>query len=263
LDANFFSAVLCLFLPVAVVAWWKKSPARWFVILGAAIFFFASRGAWVSLGVTALLAPAFIFPKKSQRVLWLVLACILLVGGGLLLNHLTPTVPPASHLGRLESIGDTQKDFSNRERLMRWTCAWRMALDRPITGFGPARFAPTFKFYLQDWEEVERIAYWNGWRFGAHSDVLTQLAEAGFVGAGLFVLMIAGLGRACLRRYFQESAYRLQRMGLLLGLVTWLVHGAFNDLLDSNFILITIFFYFGLLLPPTQEKPSEKPSLVA
>jgi O-antigen ligase len=94
------------------------------------------------------------------------------------------------------SAGDLQADFSNRERLMRWTTAWRMGLDRPIAGHGPGNFAPKFKHYLKTDAEVRQISYWFGWTGGAHSVWFTAFAETGAVG----LLLLLGLLGAFLWR---------------------------------------------------------------
>lgn len=255
-DANFLSAGLAMLLPpfawLALTGLGGRAP--WPRILGivgmllllAAILKFDSRGAWLSLLVAAACIPLLQAKSRTVRRIWL--ACTLALG--LVLILAMPEAKPAqpgSHepLDRLQSIASTQ-DFSNRERLLRWTCAWRMALEKPVLGHGPARFAPLFKNYLRDREEVNQIAWWPGWRFGAHSDALNVLAETGFPGLILFLGMLAAWTVPILRRHHKHPTTSWMHSAIVIALATWLVHGQFNDLLGNPCILAWVFMLLGM-----------------
>ena len=216
------------------------------------IVHFNSRGAWLSLAVAATVMPLFLLKRIKWRMIWLAGAASL----GILLLVVLPSFkhsnsPQANNripltIDRLQSIGDTQ-EFSNRERLTRWTCAWRMAMTKPVLGHGPGRFAPVFKNFLRDRRETAQIAYWFGWRFGAHSDGLTALAETGFPGFFLFLGMLGAWCWAILRPRQVEFLPAHFRWAILAALLTWLVHGLFNDLLSSACIATWIFVLLGML----------------
>ncbi len=265
LDANFFSAGLVIMVPLLL---WRITQAatlppmrkRIFRVVGlvlllaflATIGHFNSRGAWLSLAVTAAIMPLFFWKGRKFRRFWIVgivafAAILILVLPNIKSAHSPQTrnrIPQT--IDRLQSIGDTQ-EFSNRERLMRWTCAWRMAYSKPVVGHGPGRFAPLFKNFLQDRHETAQIAYWFGWRFGAHSDGLTVLAETGFPGFLLFLLMLGAWGWAALRPGQMEFLPTHFRCAVFSALLTWLVHGQFNDLLGSACIATWVFVLLGML----------------
>ena len=57
----------------------------------------------------------------------------------------------------MSSVGNITTDVSNLERLNRYSCAWRMFQDRPITGFGAGTFPIAFLPYQRQ-EEMTRIS---------------------------------------------------------------------------------------------------------
>ncbi len=259
LDANFLSAAMALLVPLLLWIVWQPleiSKRLHFAARGAAaslallllfgIAYFNSRGAWLSLGVTAGTLLVVQLPRGKWRLLGLFGIGLLGMALWFTLPNATVTRGPQPTLNRLKSIGDTQ-EFSNRERLVRWSCAWRMAVEKPILGQGPGRFAPLFKNYLRDRTEIEQIAYWFGWKFGAHSDSLNALAETGFPGFLLFWGMLGSWAWVALRHPSLPSSALPLRLAIGAALLTWLVHGFFNDLLTNPCIVVWVFMLLGML----------------
>jgi putative inorganic carbon (hco3(-)) transporter len=125
-------------------------------------------------------------------------------------------------------------DVSSLERLNRWACAFRMARERPLAGFGPG----TFQFQYLDFQHVDemtRISTPPGIRReptvygrggGAHSEFWQALAEAGWVGLALWAaLVVAALWAGLWRRDTRLLA---------LGLLTFFAHGAVNNFLHDG-----------------------------
>jgi O-antigen ligase len=259
LDANFLSAAMVLLVPLLLWIVWQPlegSKRLRFASRGAAaalaslllfgIVYLNSRGAWLSLGVTACILLLFLLPLVKWRLLGLLGLGLLGLGLWLALPKPAVTRGPQPTLIRLQSIADTQ-EFSNRERLVRWRCAWRMALEKPILGHGPGRFAPLFKNYLRDRTEIEQIAYWFGWKFGAHSDSLNALAETGFPGFLLFWGMLGSWTWVAMRHQLGAPTFSGMRRAIGAALLTWLVHGFFNDLLTNPCILVWVMMLLGML----------------
>lgn len=73
-------------------------------------------------------------------------------------------------------------DESAMGRLYAWTAAWRMALANPLTGVGIDNFYANFFFYTP---------HWDGKNKAVHSTWFQVLAEAGFLGLIVFIIMIA------------------------------------------------------------------------
>jgi O-antigen ligase len=138
-----------------------------------------------------------------------------------------------------------EKDVSTLERLNRYSCAWRMAEQRPWTGFGPG----TFQFqYLpfQRPEEMTRISISDpardlhpdqlGRGGGAHSEYLQALAEGGWP-ALLWWLLLAGTSVFMgVKLYLSAQSKESQWFALAVtfSLLTFFIHAFFNNFLHDG-----------------------------
>ncbi|MEM0997240.1 MAG: O-antigen ligase family protein [Bacteroidota bacterium] len=275
-DANVFSAFLNLLWPALLLGqreanWWWG--ARWLlvavILLG--LLYGNSRGAWVGLiggGIAGLMVGQNTLRRRLRLGIGLVATG--LIAFVLLRQYYTYRPQLPQPLPYVLSTADTQTDFSNRERLMRWTCAGRMWRAHPITGNGPGTFAPDFKQYLRDESEIKRISYWFGWKGGAHSVGLTALAETGLPGPlGLMALMLVALGGHAYifrKKFLAETPPSRQKEKYVISLLavialsTWIVHGLFDDLLYRPPIAALLGMWAAINAPPTAH-PSGPPPL--
>ncbi|HLZ65324.1 MAG TPA: O-antigen ligase family protein [Aliidongia sp.] len=125
--------------------------------------------------------------------------------------------------------GEGGIDESAAGRLYAWQAAFRMARDHPLFGVGIDNFPGNFFFYTSNWE---------GFAKAVHSTWFGVLAETGFVGLALFVVLVV----ATVRRSF-GSLRALDRMrnagvrmnleayaiaqAVLAGLASFIVSGSF------------------------------------
>lgn len=239
LDTNLLSAALVMTLPSAIASIFSnagfkyKLPLIGFVLLSvSAILLFASRGAWLGLMSLAVLLPVYLLQHRWKKVLWLVGT---LAAAGLMM--LSAPKWGGKIGSTVSSITDTEHNFSNRERLMRWEIALRMSEADLITGIGPGQYPQQFKFWLQNRDEVERISYWNGWRLGAHNDSLTILAETGLPAALAWLALLA--------LSIISVAFERGKSSILLALTAFMLMSCFNDLLDSGFITALLAINLG------------------
>jgi probable O-glycosylation ligase (exosortase A-associated) len=141
-----------------------------FVFSIIAILITYSRGALLGLGVVL----AMLFLKSRMKFVALLMMALAVP---VLLSTL-----PEQWFGRMETIQTYEQDKSAVNRLRAWNVSYRMALDRPITGYGFRPFSR--EMYLRYDPEY-------GPRSGdAHSIFFQVLAEHGFVGFGLYCLLI-------------------------------------------------------------------------
>jgi probable O-glycosylation ligase (exosortase A-associated) len=75
-------------------------------------------------------------------------------------------------------------DASAMGRLYAWEAAFKMALDNPLTGVGLNNFYSNYFFYSP---------HWDGLNHAVHSTWFGVLAETGFVGLIIFVILIGSL----------------------------------------------------------------------
>jgi probable O-glycosylation ligase (exosortase A-associated) len=153
----------------------KIPQLRWlwramFVFSIIAILITYSRGALLGLGVVL----AMLFLKSRMKFVVLLMMALAVP---VLLSTL-----PEKWFGRMETIQTYEQDRSAVNRLRAWRVSYKMALDRPITGYGFRPFSR--EMYLRYDPEY-------GPRSGdAHSIFFQVLAEHGFVGFGLYCLLI-------------------------------------------------------------------------
>jgi probable O-glycosylation ligase (exosortase A-associated) len=83
---------------------------------------------------------------------------------------------------RMNTIQTYEQDGSAMGRINAWKMAWNLALDRPLTGGGFETFTPqVFRKYAPEPENIH----------DAHSNYFEMLGEQGFIGLGLYSLLIA------------------------------------------------------------------------
>jgi putative inorganic carbon (hco3(-)) transporter len=139
-------------------------------------------------------------------------------------------------LKHVQSIYNIKTDESNVERLNRWHSAFRMFHDRPFWGWGPGtymfQYAP---FQLPN--QKTAISTNMGNMGNAHSEYFGPLAESGVIGFLSIVLICILTLYTSVRLYIKAKGHyetRILVMSAMLGLITYYVHGALNDFLDTD-----------------------------
>lgn len=147
-------------------------------------------------------------------------------------NRQASSVTLSEHV---QSISNITTDESNLERINRWNCALRMFGERPFFGWGPGTYMFKYAPYQLSSEKTG-ISTDFGDRGNAHSEYIGPLAESGFLGSLSFVLIAIMSLMTGFRVYSRIRDRRLKQitLGLLLGFVTYLVHGALNNFLDTD-----------------------------
>jgi probable O-glycosylation ligase (exosortase A-associated) len=145
-----------------------------------ALFATYSRGAMV--GFVIVLPSIALLTRTRDKPL-------LLVG---LAACLTIYVAPREWVDRMRTITPTayRSDSSGSERMRSWHVAWRLGLDHPFIGAGCYPFSPdVYRRYLPGYSDFH----------DAHNHYLQMLAEHGFTGLALFVLLLASVVLRMLR----------------------------------------------------------------
>lgn len=258
-DHTLYSACLALLLP-GFVAFAVRgevlslTPAtQWFSTLVAgllvvAIGFSFSRAAWLGLGVALLLYGALqlrVRPATLAGFLVAALGVALLNQDALIqrlkLNRHSSSDRNADLAAQTLSVTNISSDASNAERLNRWSCAWRMFRDRPLTGYGPGTYQFEYLAYQRP-EEMTRISvtspYYHplGRGGSAHSEYLLALAESGLSGLLLFLAIVGGAVLIGMRAYYRapDARARLLLAVVLTSLIGFATHVLFNNFLNNN-----------------------------
>jgi len=230
--------------------WLRRAAGVSMLLIAVSILGSYSRG-----GLLALAAMSVFLWLKSRRKMGM---GIVLVACGVTFL----TFMPEEWHGKMRTIETYQEDTSAMSRIGAWTFARNLALDRPIGGGG-------FETFQADAYEK----YAPGYRpFDPHSIWFQVLAEHGFVGLGLFVLMwlaawrvgsqvISLAGRRPDLMWARDLAGMIQA-----GLVAYWVGGSFLGLAywDYPYILvITLVLTKTVVVRRLNEEPAPEARAVS
>ncbi len=217
-NPNHFAALLsmlaCLTLGLAVAA---RGARRGLLLLcalylGTAVVFTASRaGMLAMLAGFALLLAGLSHLGRSRRRHWLPIA-----GTTAAIALLAAVLGPRLPMARLETLSDPLAAGEGRRQL--WTAAWKLAAERPWTGWGLGTFQDAIGPH-----QPPRLA--DRFLQHAHNDYLELAAEAGFPALAAALATFAVFAVAALRGLARAEAGR-QAVGLgaLAGTCSLMVH---------------------------------------
>ena len=246
-DHTAYGAIIALFLPVftgfAFARQFKRSYRliALFVLalLVTGIIFSYSRAAWISVAASILV---FLLIRFKIRFYWLVLT--LMVGIGLFfmfryqfLDKLEKNKQDSStdFVEHVQSISNISSDASNLERINRWAAAIRLFKERPIFGWGPGTYQFVYAPYQRS-KEKTIISTNYGDMGNAHSEYIGPMSESGILGMLTFLGVVITVIITALRvhRRAKSSEIRLLSLLIMLGLITYYVHGVMNNFLDTD-----------------------------
>jgi len=258
-DHTIYSACIAFVLPFFILLAFNKSIggfslyARIFfmllvLIFMAGIFFSLCRATWVSLVFGLLMVLLLRLKARPVHLLagLAVIAAWLFAYSDAVIDNFKQNRYDSNARGagieeQTKSITNISNDQSNGERLNRWKCAVRMFEMKPFTGFGPGTYQ--FQYLpLQRKSDMTRISVTNPYHIKigqggtAHSEYLLALSEGGIFLFIFFVFTAAMAVFTAMKNYYRlrDRAGRLISGALVVGLVTYLVHGFFNNFLDTD-----------------------------
>jgi probable O-glycosylation ligase (exosortase A-associated) len=188
-----------------------------------------SRGALVALvAMTVFLG----FKSKRPIIFTVIFGCLVVLG---------IIFMPENWVDRMETMRSYDEDASAMSRLHTWSVIWRSALDSPIFGSG---------FRLDNYDFYARFSLTPNvtTTYGPHSIYFQALGEHGFVGLGLYLVLLGStwITLARLSKKFaglpDEAWAALLCKMLQAGLVGFAVGGAFLGLLhwDVHYYVIAL-----------------------
>ncbi|MFA9460969.1 putative O-glycosylation ligase, exosortase A system-associated [Thiohalorhabdus methylotrophus] len=185
-----------------------------------ATVFTYSRGALLGL---AVVIPLMLIKANKKLLLFLFMIPVAVKA---------PDLIPTKLIERAETMENYQQDRSAMQRIQAWGVGWNVAVERPLVGAG-------FKLERAPNDLWLRYANWQDEHFdssrAAHSNYFQMLGEHGFLGLGLYLLLLfftfdslrkikkqaPGVGLGWMRKYAD---------GLQVGLVAYAISGAFLSL---------------------------------
>lgn len=260
-DHTAYGAAVAMYLPFLFGFSFTKiySPfVRNFVRLVLAILLMAlilsyARAAWLSviiaLGVWVVMKSKIRFKPLFISIL-AALALILMLQNQILQYLERNTTESSANLAsHIESMSNISSDASNLERLNRWSSAIRMFRDKPFWGWGPGTYMFNYAPYQLNTERTI-ISTNSGDRGNAHSEYLGPLAESGFPGLLIMLLLITVVCYTAVHTYMRTDDKQTKTiiMGALLGLVTYYVHGTMNNFLDTDKLSVPFWGFTAIIV---------------
>lgn len=274
-DHTSYGATLGFLLPVLVGLFLlikrEAINTRFLMVLLILLFSFATvvsytRATWISI----LAAIGFwTILKLKIRIEIVLVGAVILVGlffslrAQLMIQLEQNRVESSGELSEhVQSISNISTDQSNLERLNRWSCAVRMWKDKPLFGFGPGTYQFEYGRYQRSYEKT-RISTDFGTRGNAHSEYLGPLSESGVFGLLSILLVIGTTLYTGIRVYFTsvKRSIRIFSLAVLVGLVSYYLHGLLNNFLDTDKISVLFWGFTAMLVAMDvyhKEKRAEK-----
>ena len=232
---NHFAGYLELIIPVAATVlianandssiFYKLALTIFLVFMGAAFILTQSRGAWISIGLSFLIATLCIARKGPKAPAKLLIAVMVLVSLASLAYFAKDII-----FSRLSTVTDIRSgEDPSGGRLKIWQGALGMVKDRPLTGVGIGDFDRGFYRYRPSGFNV-RAVY-------AHNDYLQAAAEMGIFAPFIMIWIFFLAVRAGLEN--EADPYAL---GCAIGVLSLALHGVmdFNFHIPSNMLLFTV-----------------------
>jgi putative inorganic carbon (HCO3(-)) transporter len=273
-DHTAYGAVLAMFIPVffclslmSDISFLKRiayCTVLLFLLIALVLSF--ARAGWLSI-VVALVTALLLWLKISFRsiaftVITSIIVFFMFQTEILLLLGKNSTDAEGGFSNNVESVSNISTDASNRERINRWHCAIRMWQEKPFLGWGPG----TYMFQYAPFQRSDQLTIIStnfGDNGNAHSEYLGPLAEQGWPGLcimGVGMLLVIHMGFR-IHYKLQYKNDRLLTLGFFLGCITYMVHGFFNNFLDTDklafpfWAFVAVLMVFDYKTAPSLNKP--------
>lgn len=256
-----YAGMITAFLPFIFLArtWYEKGTFKrrflnWMIILYLiAIYLSFTRACTLALAVAAV--TYFIIKWNLLRQTLVVSVIVVAIGFNYLAsNHrylaLQPDYKKTVHHEDFDDhmLATFQgQDASSMERLNMWVAGILMAPERPIFGYGPGNFYPTYKSYTVPGFHTYLSENEDG--LTVHNYFILMLVEQGYIGLGIFVLLTLAIfwyGQNLYRRAGPE--HKGVVMAILLCMVIIYVNLLLSDLVETDKIGSLYFICIALLI---------------
>ncbi len=244
MSSNDFSWYLTFVMPVSFGLLFSSIKGRYkllcivaFVLGGGALIWTRSRGGWLSFAFSLVFVMFMMLMKmkgkqKIMRVFLAFFVTFLLV---------SPLYPKLYTKVYSRVFGNDRG--SAESRLPQFKMAIDMMLDNPVTGVGLNNYTEVMKDYDITEEGIETIT-----RFPVHNIYLHVGAELGVVGLLAFVTFLMVIFLEGFRQAIVGDSYSSYLVvGMLGGVVAFLLHGVVDTASLGNKLFLFVWFYLGLI----------------
>jgi O-antigen ligase len=261
-DHTSYGAIIALFFPMVVFHFFHaRFGSIRQGILAVMLFIFSvglvlsyTRAAWVSLvgAIGVYLLMRFRIDFKLVVLTSAILFGLFFAFQDQIMHNLSKNRQDSSGDFRehVQSITNVSSDASNLERLNRWNSALRMFNERPVFGFGPGTYMFQYAIYQKSADKTI-ISTNQGDGGNAHSEYLGPLSESGVIGSlSILAIFIISLYTGINLYYNINHNPYLKGlvMAIVLGLVTYYLHGILNNYLDTDKASVPLWGMMSMLV---------------
>lgn len=278
-DHTAYGALLALFIPPIFGLYLQKTYSMGtrilaffiFILFLVAIVFSYSRAAWLSLALSIVVLIAVLLRIRFQWVMTIAigLAGLFFVFQQQIFDKLEKNKQDSSanFVEHIQSITNISSDASNLERINRWQSAIRMFQERPFWGWGPGTYQFLYAPYQRSKEKT--IISTNAGDMGnAHSEYIGPMAETGVIGMlSIFLIFCFSIYTGLMvYRKVKDRELKILSLSVVIGLVSYYLHGFLNNFLDSDKASVPIWGFIAILVAldiyhtPAREKLQQKPA---
>lgn len=260
-DHTAYAAVLALFIP-PMIAFMRDRHSSFrerflagfmSIMLIIAIILSYTRAAWLSLIVTLIIYFIFSFRIKFYNVLLIgagLLTLFMIFSSDIFMKLEKNRQDSATDFNKhIKSISNISTDASNLERINRWNSALRMWKQKPFLGWGPGTYQFNYAPFQKS-SETTIISTNAGDSGNAHSEFFGPLSEEGVFGMLAMILIVITViyRSSILYSTSKDPNIRLLTLGILLGLITYFVHGTLNNFLDTDKLSVPFWAFIAMLV---------------
>jgi cell division protein FtsW (lipid II flippase) len=260
-DHTAYAAVLALFIP-PMIAFMRdryasvreRFGAGFFIaVLITAIVLSYTRAAWLSLIVALAVYFVYIFRIKFYNVL-IVMVCLvtafLMLRTDIFIKLERNRQDSATDFNKhVQSIANISTDASNLERINRWNSALRMWEEKPFWGWGPNTYQFNYAPFQKS-DEMTIISTNAGDMGNAHSEYIGPLSESGVFGMLAMIFVVIAVIYRSTKLYSSAKDPNIRRLtlGILLGVISYFVHGVLNNFLDTDKLAVPVWAFIAMLV---------------
>ena len=260
-DHTAYGAITSLLIPVSISLSFDKSHGRfwqWFaiistILLSIGLYLSFSRAAWIGFLGGAIV---FILVLLKIPFRWILTTLVIVIGVFFafqqqIIDRLEKNKQESSanFLEHVKSISNIRTDASNLERINRWQAAIRLFKERPIVGWGPGTYQFTYAPYQLS-KEKTIISTNAGDKGSSHSEYIGPLAERGLPGTLIIILLFSFSIYYGFRVYYKATSrhHRQLAIGLIIGLITYYIHGFMNNFLDTDKLSVPFWAFYAMIV---------------
>ena len=260
---NWISNYLAIIFPVIFSYYLleKRSKNKFIYYLLLSILYVTlmicqSRGIWISISLTVILAIYIIIKFKfyeifSRNKKWLTLLILTFLVVTIIYSTDNPLNKSAITVTERALSTFDEQDPSINTRLLMWKTTFEMIKERPVFGSGIGTFKMNYLDYQADFlQNNPDYIKFSGKAAEAHNEYLQMWAEIGIIGLGIFIgiiLMFFNLIINYLKKVDNDSEKdKIIVFGLVLGVTCFLIHSLFTFPLHVPALGSTFFILLGL-----------------